>query len=155
MSDAFQMVPVPNQHVPAVYRLLADLASAPSLATQDAATGSGDFEWNEVALADLAEGRYTTTKVVTEVMDFLSEHVGEWFSQDDLADATGRTKSQLIVVWSKFGPHIKKRYGATTWPLDDKNGRELNPPRPATVHYSMNSDQALLWLTVRGVGATD
>jgi hypothetical protein len=152
MSDAFRMVPVPNRHVPAVYRLLADLESAPSLAAPEAASDSGEFEWNEGNLSEIASGRFTTTQAVGAVMDFLSDHPDEWFDQNELAAGTGRTKSQLIVVWSKFGPHLEKHYGTTVWPLKIKNGRYLNPPRSASMHYSMTPELSALWQSVREEG---
>lgn len=147
---AFQYVAVPAQHVPAVYRLLADLASTPS-ATSELPSSPTAFEWTDDLLSEIAAGRWTTTKVLTDVMDALAKHPNEWYSQDELADMTGRTKSQLLVVWTKLGPHLEKHYETTVWPVETKNGRNLTPVRASSIHYSMTPAMAKKWVRVRGL----
>lgn len=151
--SAFQYVPVPNEHLNAVYALLTKLAGetpATGTITETPATADGDVVfWTDERLRELAAGRWTTTQALTDVMDFLAKHPGDWFTQEELVEATGRTKGQLGVVWTKIGPHFVKHFGANVWPIETNNGRYLNPARSAVIHYSVNATMAENWIRIR------
>jgi hypothetical protein len=149
-NSAFQYVPVPNDDLPAVYQLLAERGSARAVSAAPDEAPTDDFHWSDQQLAKIAAGSTTTTQVLTEVMDLLAANPGVWYSQDELAEATGRARTQLLVVWSKLGPHLSKHYGTTRWPIETRNGRNLTPPRAGSVHYSMTAEGATAWRRVRG-----
>jgi hypothetical protein len=149
-APAFQYVPVPLEHIPAVYRLLADLASITPAIAPETRNENGRYVYTDEILKEIAAGRYVTTAAITEIMDFLATHPEEWFDRDALVTATGRTSGQLGVVWSKFASYIETRYGTTNWPFRGTGGRDLNPPRDPKVWYSITPDEAEHWLRVRG-----
>jgi hypothetical protein len=146
---AFQYVSVPSEHVPAVYRLLADLAAVAPSPEPELTTGSGRYVFTDEILKEISVGRYTTTSAITEIMDILAKRPGDWFDRDALVAATGRTSGQLGVVWSKFSGYLESRYGTTNWPFRGVGGRNLTPPRDPKVWYSMTAAEAEQWLRVR------
>ncbi|KQP01404.1 hypothetical protein [Leifsonia sp. Leaf264] len=152
-ASQFQFVPVPNEQVPAVYRLLAELAATSArtgAGTETALRVGSTDDWTDEQLQRLARGDATSTQALTDIMDFLSKHPGEWFSQESLVEATGRTRGQLLVVWTKLTPHFEKHYNTAAWPLNAERGDLLTPPRPSTAHYSVTPARAEQWKRIRG-----
>jgi hypothetical protein len=162
-QSEFQYVPVPNQHVPAVYRLLAELATSRSSAEAhvqssdrswqsdriQAAFDRADQVWTEGQLARIAAGTYTSTQVLTEIMDIVAADP-KWFTQNEFASATGRSLDQYRIVWAKLGPHFEKHYGTGTWPIIGFAGTQLTPPLDSSlIHFTMTPETIERWKRVR------
>lgn len=149
-AGQFDYVPVPRQHVPAVYRLLAELTTyraRDGVVNEDGAGAAG--EWTDDMLRKLASGETTSTQALTDILDVLAENPGTWYSQDDLAESTGRSRGQLLVVWTKLTPHFAKHYGTSEWPVETASGGRLTPPRQNSVHYSVTPARAAQWRRIR------
>lgn len=142
IPSAFQYIPVPNHHVSAVFRLLAELDAGIPVAI----TNEG---WSNADLARLERGEVETTIILSEVMDVLAASPGDWFDITELAKATNRDRSQIRMLWTHLTRHLKAHYDGAGWPVNAKWGTNLAPQRDAVVYYSLDHDQAAQWKEVR------
>jgi hypothetical protein len=164
IAPAFQYVPVPNEHVSAVYQLLSSLAAGqPTVAAPresddswqsdriQAAFDRADEVWTEGQLARIAAGSYTSTVALSEILDVIAGNPG-WYTQNELAEITGRSLDQYRIVWSKLTPHFEKHYGTAVWPLIGFTGTQLTPPRQSTlIHFTTTTLIIERWKHVRGL----
>ncbi|HMH59088.1 MAG TPA: helix-turn-helix domain-containing protein [Galbitalea sp.] len=152
-SAPFQYIAVPNEHVAAVYRLLAERSESSgkaSLEIPDTAHDSNsDLVWNEKMLARFARGENKTTQMVGTIMDLLAENPTEMLTLDELAERTGWPRSQVKTLWTHMTRHTKAHYGTDHWPLRALWGNELDPPRPQVVYYFLTADEAERWKRAR------
>jgi hypothetical protein len=176
-ASGFQYVPVPIEHLPAVYRLLSDLVTGTASAAQaaqaapaapvatpaasstgswqsdriDATFAKADEAWTVPQLKQLAAGSYTSTEALSEILDVIALNP-EWYSQEQLAEATGRSLDQYRIVWSKLTPHFEKHYGTGLWPLIGFAGTQLTPPRQSSlIHFTTTPTIIERWKQVRGL----
>lgn len=143
---AFQYVPVPNEHVPAVYQLLSQLAMGVTPTAGAAVSQSG---WTDEALRRFAAGDTETTVIVSKVMDALGDRPDEWLDLDELAELTGRDRNQLRRVWTHLSRHMRAQYDSAEWPLTMKWGTDFTPRRGPLAFYSLTAAEAEQWKRVR------
>jgi hypothetical protein len=144
---AMQYVAVPTEHVPAVYRLLAQLAE--SRTTNDTSPSNGSV-WTDALYERFARGDVKTTEIVGEVMDLLAEEPETLkLSIDELAERTGYPRSQMKTVWTHLSRHVRTHYGTEEWPLETAWGTDLTPPRPQVIYYFLTAEQADQWRRAR------
>ena len=158
----FQYVLLPVAHIPAVHELLAELGgqsaveSTSRVAPQPASDPNSAFAgWSQDEVVRLARGEKKTTVIVGEIMDHLAnlsvaDDEQVWLTNDQLATATGRTASQLRVVWSKLAQHRNSQYSSTGLPVSAQWGNEFTPPiKPQVVYYSLTVAAAQAWKAIR------
>ncbi|WP_159599934.1 hypothetical protein [Agromyces humi] len=144
-SAGFQYVPVPNEHVPAVYRYLAELTVPAAQPAATAAESRNELPWSDEDLARLKARSYETTVIVSDIMDILAAHPGDWFTNAELAEALNRQPSQIVSLWSSLSRHLNKHYGRSQFPMETKSGKRFNPRKPEGVYYRLTDDQAEQW----------
>jgi len=155
-DEPFHYVAVPQKYVPAVYQLLAELTMADnapvSIETPAINSPTAWSEmWPDEKLARFAAGDTKTTQIAGEIMDVLAEQPeNEPLTIDDLAERTGRPRSQVKALWTHVSRHLGKHYGTSHPPLSTKWGSELTPPRDNVVFYFLTAEQAQAWKRVRG-----
>lgn len=148
--EPFQYVAVPQQHVAAVYRLLADLTDAGSAAGgEDTSPSFGIDGWTEDKLRRFAAGDTKTTQLVAEIMDVLAQTPDQPLTLDELAELTGRPHSQIKTLWTHASRHFAKHYGTSKSPVTKKWGDQLSPQRENVVYYFLTADQVEMWERVR------
>jgi hypothetical protein len=148
IQPSMQYIAIPTEHVPAVYRLLAQLSEAQ--AGEQTAPTAGTA-WTDQLYERFARGEVKTTEIVGEVMDLLAEEpVTLKLSIDELAERTGYPRSQMKTVWTHLSRHIRTHYGTDEWPLETVWGSDLTPPRPQMIYYFLTAEQAEQWKRARG-----
>lgn len=150
----FKYVAVPTEHLPAVYRLLADLSEATAPATgqpEEVHIGGGDDEiWSDDELARFARGDTKTTQLAGLVLDVLAEQPEDQpLTIDELAKRTGLPRSQVKTLWTHVARHLGKHYSTSRPPLTTKWGSQLTPPRENVVYYFMTPGQVEAWKRAR------
>lgn len=169
MADSeFQMVPVPSQYVPQVYRFLADLTAGVTLAMEVPLPEPGsDQEFVKVpnngtwTRADLAElNRVFQNKAGRAVLTTIARAslAGREVSYGELraAGATefdGFTFGQLRAQLSWLSKYCKRIKGAHHWPLvirDLSKGVSHPPPTPDRYLYKVDERIATWWLEESG-----
>lgn len=148
---AFQYIAVPNEHVPAVYRLLADLSS---VATSPSSEGDPSIlRWSDAQLQRLMRREVLTTEIVCEIMDILASDPDTPYSPSDLAEKTGRTASQMSTLGTHISRHLAAHYDTTNWPFESGEGKDFTPRLPGSIYYLLNAQQAEQWRNLRDLTA--
>jgi len=155
-SGGFQYVPVPDEHVPAVYRLLANLAStsvsAPSTKNPDPDLGPGpDLDevegWSDPDLRSFAFSAMQIAQTARCVFDVLAASPAEWMSTSDLVDATG-LGSKIKNMPTQFTRTLNARYNGKPSPLEHRWGTNLDVPRDDQMYYRVTPARAEQWLRI-------
>lgn len=109
----YVQVPVPEQHVPKVIELLADLH-------REESTGS-DTNVKIYLDANLVARMYWDSEERHRtLLEFMAEHAGLWLYRSDLENALGVTTGSrgMAGMFGAFGRRSKHRYGgAKPWEL--------------------------------------
>ncbi|KQO98422.1 hypothetical protein [Leifsonia sp. Leaf264] len=161
-------LPVPTEHVPEVLRYIADLMTgatpmtatltpeAPTEATP-AAGGLNLTDWHEmeaqrwedIDVVDLANRNTKTAKHYRAIMDELVDnHVGEWRSIDDIADATGLDRDVVKNFRTQIYRHLHAHTDYILAPFPGAWGADLTPRRKQVVWYRVSEAQAAQWRRV-------
>ncbi len=123
MSTSYIPVPVPEEHVPKVYALLAELDrgevdEAPEAPAVDAALAKRMYE----------ESWDTHQRLLA----YLANHASEWIHSHEIAEALALKSGTrgLAGMFGAFGRRSKHRYGgAKPWTREWDQGREENKYR--------------------------
>jgi len=156
-DEQFQYVAVPQRFVPSVYQLLAELSLSEVLIDDDGiepdvvevTSGNDATSWTDEMLERFAAGLTKTTQIAGEIMDVLAQSPDEKLSIDELAERTGRERSQVKALWTHVARHLRKHYGVTHPPLTTKWGADLEPARDNVVYYFVTPEQADAWRAAR------
>jgi hypothetical protein len=155
-SRAFQYVPVPVEHLPAVFKLLANLSAGtvPAVSVENESDLPESVEtkfraaeevWTVELLSRLATSNFESTQALAEIMDVIATEPG-WYTQVELAVKTGRELGQYRIIWSKLSPHFAKHYGNDRWPIVGVGGIYLNPPKDSSlIHFGMSEELIRRW----------
>jgi hypothetical protein len=144
----FISVPVPAEHVTAVYRFLAELVDgggAPIEHTLTITTG-----WTDEELARLTSSPIKAVEILTAVLNVLAANPDEWMNLDEIAPLTEFERPTLKSVWTHIARHLNKHFDRASLPLESIWGLYLTPPRDAAQYYRLTSDQAAQWSRVTG-----
>jgi hypothetical protein len=119
-SDAFVMVPVPTEHLEAVYALLAQrMGSSPSVGSDP----------SEEGLEILGQGMWTPDMVLRlksalrhlpaalHLLDAAAQASPGEVSMQDVADAAGIARNKLRAQMGALSKVSVKLFGRRTWPL--------------------------------------
>jgi hypothetical protein len=133
MENRYVQVPVPEEHVPKVYALLAKLDQGEEAVVEAPAEAQAPDQELVTRMWKESEPRHR------RLMEFLAAHPDEWFFTGELADVlevnTGRRG--MAGVFGAFGRRSAHRYGgAIPWQLD------WNPDEKREVKYRMNQEVA-------------
>lgn len=146
MSNYIQ-VPVPEEHVPRVYALLASLDSegAEPVTSQAGEPSHPTPALNEALVTRMFKDSETRHR---RLLLFLAENAGSWFYTGELAEelevASGR--KGMAGVFGAFGRRSKHRYGgAIPWELG------WEPEEKEEVRYMMRPEVAA-W--IKGAAAS-
>ena len=146
-SLEFQSVPVPSQHVAAVYRFLADLNSD-LVVTDDEPTDTVDGEedvWTDDMLTRVAGSDKKAVVILGKVLTALSQDPDAWYSLEQLEEPTGETRHQLRYIWSSLTRHFESKYGTRSWPVTYQWGTEFEPRRDPVMFYKVTNERADQW----------
>ena len=84
-------------------------------------------------------------------MDILSGS-DEPLNVQQLAEATGRDRSQMQTVWTHLSRHLSATYGHKAWPIEARSGNRFSPPRGGDeVYYWLSPRMAERWRKLRGI----
>lgn len=148
-TPEFIPVPVPAEHVTAVYRFLAELADgnegAPIEHTLTITTG-----WTDEELARLASSPVKAVTILIAVLNILAANPDEWMNLDEIAPQTDFERPTLKSVWTHIARHLNKHFDRASLPLESIWGLYLTPPREAAQYYRLTADQAAQWRRVTG-----
>lgn len=150
--NGFQYVAVPTVHLPAVYRLLAELSEAPSAAPPTVANAASteDAKWTAEDLTRFARGSTKTTELAGQIFDVLVDvREEDALTLDELAERTGLPRSQVKTLWTHVARHLGKHYATSRPPMSTKWGSEFTPQRDNVVYYFMTPHQAQVWQDAR------
>lgn len=140
-SPAFTLVPVPVEHVPAVYRYLAELATPP-LAPADA-----ELRWTDDELRKLLTSTNKTVGILIEMMDFLAESPDTYFTPTEVAESIGREPSQIQTIGTHMTRHFRAHYNTTRWIFESAPGKDID--REGSIYYRLTAALAEQWMRVR------
>lgn len=155
ISEEFTFIAVPNKHVPAVYRFIAELTERDDLVEPDslvpAETQSGTPFWTLEKLALFASDRSKTAVIMGEILDLLADRPERRLTIDELAKETERPRSQIKMIWTHLGRILRARYGTKDWPVTAKWAVHMTPrpEGPNVVYYWLTDEQAELWKQAR------
>lgn len=147
----FQSVPVPSQHVAAVYRFLSDLDKGefPPDSSQAGTEDEPDV-WTDANLERLANSDKKAVLILAKILTALSSSPDEWFSLKQLEGQTGETQHQMRYIWSSLTRHFQSKYNTKTWPVKTKWGTQFTPHREPVMFYKVTPDRASQWKRVTG-----
>ncbi|WP_077490877.1 hypothetical protein [Sinomonas mesophila] len=154
-NEGFSLVPVPNEYVGAVYRLLADLSERQDLAEHDSLVPTGAQAnvplWPLEKLIQFANDRSKTASLIGEILDILVDRPERRLNIDELAKEIERPRSQVKMVWTHLGRTIRARYDTKIWPLTAywADNMDPRPDGPNVVYYWLTDEQAELWKQAR------
>ena len=151
-TDEFQSVPVPSQHVAAVYRFLADLDSGALASTGEPGPSPTAEEdpWTDETMTRLAQTDKKAVIILGKILTALSNDPGEWYSLKGLEGATGETQHQMRYIWSSLTRHFQSKYGTRAWPVDIQWGIEFTPRREPIMYYKVSEERAEQWKRITG-----
>ncbi len=135
MENRYVQVPVPEEHVPKVYALLADLDRGEVAAPPEAAPAEEPVLDQELVTRMWKESEPRHRRL----MEFLAANAGQWFFTGELAEAleVASGRRGMAGVFGAFGRRSSHRYGGLTpWQLD------WNPDEKREVKYRMNQEVA-------------
>lgn len=148
-AEGFHYVAVPAEHVPAVYRLLAELAEKAPVAPTVALTAE-EVKWTAEDLTRFAAGSTKTTELAGRIFDVLTDvREADALTLDELAARTDLPRSQVKTLWTHVSRHLSKHYSTSRPPISTKWGAEFTPPRENVVYYYMTPNQAQVWEAAR------
>lgn len=156
----YQYVPVPNEHVHAVYTLLASLITpnaspAAHNSIMDTDNQLAARGWDDLQLSRLMARTTETTSFLVEVVDRLSEvalESGEtaWRSNAAIAQTLHLDPATVKNRWSKLPAHLRKHYpGVSGWPILTRSGDRVDSSWPPAVVYGISVDDARAWMTAK------
>lgn len=150
-ENEFQSVPVPSQHVAAVYRFLSDIdkGNLPPDGSQ-AATENEPDAWTDANLKRLVNTDKKAVVILAKILTALSNSPDEWFSLKELEGQTGETQHQMRYIWSSLTRHFQSKYNTRTWPVQTKWGTNFSPNREPVMFYKVTPDRAAQWKRVTG-----
>jgi hypothetical protein len=129
MSD-YVMVPVPEELVPRVYELLADLERGrDSTSPSPVEAGAGPILDEGLARRMFRESEDRHRRLLKH----LAANAGRWIPMSELMEALGAGRAEMAGVFGAFGRRSKHRYGgATPWlrdwrSEDDENVYRMSP----------------------------
>lgn len=148
-SGGFQYVPVPDEYVTAVYRLLADLSGR----TGDGVGGGApaepsDGDWMDDELRGFAYSSLQIASTTRAVLDALSVTPGAPMSTLELAEKTG-LGSKIKNMPTQFTRTLNARYQGKRSPLEQGWGTTLEEPRDDQMYYWITLERAAQWLRIR------
>lgn len=154
-NEGFSPILVPNEHVPAVHRFIADLIEREDLAEHDglvpAEAQVNARLWTLEKLIQFANDRSTTASIIGEILDILVDRPERRLNIDELAKETERPRSQVKMIWAHLGRILRARYDTKTWPLTARWAVNMDPrpEGPNLVYYWLTDEQAELWKQAR------
>ena len=143
------MVPVPSQHVLAVYGFLTDLersAAKPAATNHPSEEEPVEVTWPVEDLRRFAATPTTTSVTIGKVMDVLAQEPGRYFSTTELEDKTGVPRNNLKGSFAALTRHLNKHYDGRDWMLTFRWGSPLGLQE---AHYTISEDQAARWKEAR------
>ena len=140
--DGIVMVPVPVQHLPAVYKLLGEVAALPSEPDDEGSI-----------LVDEVQGHWTPTMIerlnanlhlegVRLMLDEVAKVAPAEVSMQAGAAAWGKTNKHLGAQMGALTKLAKSLFGKATWPMHVRYNDQ------GQAFYSMPKPIAELWLEV-------
>lgn len=160
-NEGFSPILVPNEHVPAVHRFIADLIEREHLAEHEdlaehdglvptEAQANAPF-WTLEKLIQFANDRSKTASIIGEIMDILVDRPERRLTIDELAKETERPRSQVKMIWAHLGRILRARYHTKSWPLTARWSANMDPrpEGPNLVYYWLTDEQAELWKQAR------
>ena len=140
-SPAFTLVPVPVEHVPAVYRYLAELTTPPQ------APADAELRWTDDELQKLLVSTNKTVGILLEIMDFLAESPDQYFTPTEVAEAIDREASQIQTIGTHMTRHFRAHYNTTRWIFESTPGKDID--REGSTYYRLTAPLAEQWKRVR------
>lgn len=109
---------------------------------------SGLKTWSVKDLRRLAAGDTRTTERWTMALDYCAQHVGQLYSTEEVATATGMSVAEWRDACRKIRRHLTRHYPAAPgWPLQDVGGRKIG--KDDQVYWGINEPQADAWRAAR------
>jgi len=142
MPTEFVMVPVPNERVQEVYRLLASASIASSDASGQSDAAAEDAKWTD---AEIARAYRESQDRMKRFLDYLASVDGKHVTAEETAAAVGYSRHQQAGMLGAFGHRVNSRYGRSSWFFDCLWSEERQEWT-----YSMDADAAKVVLALKG-----
>lgn len=157
-TGEFQLVPVPNEHVVAVYSFLAALtgphegqaaAESTPWPEEDAKERLPRREWSADDLRRFIDGGTQTATTVGSMIDVLAEEPGRYFTTTEIVERIGVSRDRLRGALSALTRHMHKHYRRSNWPFTFRWGPTLGEGHSEEAHYVIAPETASRWVEAR------
>ncbi|MFJ5963015.1 hypothetical protein [Pseudarthrobacter oxydans] len=152
-AAAFQYVPVPNEHVPAVLVFLGERLSTPAVTpikpiAEDAVVTDQEAEvsddWTDENLIKFLAMKTKSSFIIGRMLRHLSAHPGQdgALSTQELAEALDVDYSIMKNIPTQAARTLGKHFPELTKPWRAQSGPRFTPPRPNEVFFWVTDERA-------------
>lgn len=143
----FVSVPVPEEHVPAVYALLHGLTSNAKEAGTSPQKGQG---WTAEELRSIHDCSLPSVQLTARVLDALATDAGRAMSGTELSEKLGVERPALQGAFSGFSRWVNRMWSSEDgWPITIEYGPSTSAGLTSESSYTMDAPTATQWRAVR------
>lgn len=143
----FVSVPVPEEHVPAVYALLHELTTNPNEAEDSSPRDRG---WTAEELRSIHDCSLPSVQLTARVLDALAADPGTAMSGTELSGKLGVERAALQGAFSGFSRWVNRMWSSEDgWPITIEYGPSTTAGLTSESSYTVDTETAAQWRAVR------